>query len=69
MKIPLTVQGVTLSGNGRRWQIAGNDPMAYNTPGEPPKVKIEESPVSGVADTISVAPCSVTLYALELKLP
>ena len=65
-EIPLTVAGAKLSGKGTRWQIAGNDPMAYNDPAEPAKVKIEESAVAGVGDKITVAPYSVTLLSLEV---
>ena len=31
-QIRLAIAGVKLSGNGTRWQIAGNDPMAHNAP-------------------------------------
>ena len=61
------VEGVALAGHGRRWQIAGEDPMAYNEPGNPAKVTIEESTVTDVSDQLSVAPCSITLYALSLN--
>jgi alpha-N-arabinofuranosidase len=64
LEIPLAVAGAKLSGAGRRWQIAGGDPMAYNDPGKEPKVTIEETAVTGVSDKLSAAPCSVTLYAL-----
>jgi len=67
LNIDFEVQGAKLSGTGTRWQIAGNDPMAYNEPGKEPQVKIEESPVSGIKDKLPVAPCSVTLFALEAE--
>lgn len=67
LEIPLAVEGAKLSGTGRRWQIAGDDPMAYNEPGKEPKVTIEETAVSGVSDKLPVAPCSVTLYALGVE--
>jgi len=66
LDVPLTVNGVKLTGTGKRWQIAGDDPMAYNEPGKPPKVSIEEESVRGVSNKLSVAACSVTLYALEV---
>ena len=65
--IPLKVEGVELTGAGTLWQIAGSDPMAYNTPGEKPKVVIEEMPLSGVSDKLPVAACSVSLYELTVK--
>ena len=67
VEIPLALRGAKLSGSGRRWQIAGNDPMAYNHPGEPPRVTVEEAPLAGVVDRLSVGPCSVTLFALAAE--
>jgi len=63
--IPLTVKGATLSGNGRRWVITGDDPMAYNTPGQPPKVTIQEGAVRGAKEAWTVPPYSITIFALE----
>jgi alpha-N-arabinofuranosidase len=67
VEIPLEIKGASLSGAGKRWQIAGKDPMAYNEPGKPRRVTIEEAPVSGISDRVSVPPCSITLFALEVK--
>ncbi len=67
LDIPLKIRGVELTGSGRRWQIAGDDPMAYNEPGKKPKVTIEESAVDGISQRLPVAPCSVTLYALGVN--
>ena len=67
LEIPLAVKGVKLAGTGTRWRIAGKDPMAYNEPGKPPRVTIEEKAVKGISNTLPVAPCSVTLFALGVK--
>jgi len=67
LELPLTVSGATLAGAGQRWEIAGDDPMAYNEPGKPAKVTIEQSTVTDATDKLTVAPCSVTLFALALK--
>jgi len=67
LQIDFAVEGPKLTGAGTRWQIAGNDPMAYNEPGKEPNVKIEESPISGIKDKLPVGPCSVTLFALEVE--
>ncbi len=64
--IPLTLTGAKLKGPGRRWQIAGTDPRAYNDPDQPPKVVIEEAAAT-FGDTLTVAPCSVTLFAFEAE--
>jgi alpha-N-arabinofuranosidase len=66
LDLPLTITTGKLTGKGKRWQIAGEDPMAYNEPGKPARVEIEESEVTGTGDSLSVAACSITLFALEL---
>lgn len=65
-EIPLTVQGAKLAGRGTRWQIAGQDPQAYNDPSAPPRIRIEEAAVP-VADRVTVGPCSVTLFAFPVE--
>ncbi len=67
LDLPLTLQGVSLSGSGMRYEIAGDDPMAYNAPGQPPGVSIEEAAVADVGETLTVAACSVTLYVLDVE--
>jgi alpha-N-arabinofuranosidase len=65
--VPLKVEGAEPTGTGRAWCIAGSDPMAYNEPGAKPNVTIEELPLAGVRKSVEVAPCSVGIYALELR--
>ena len=67
LTVPFDIQGAQLAGNGTRWQIAGTDPLAFNDPDRPPRVAIEESQLGGVQDALTVAPCSVTLFALPTK--
>jgi len=67
LDLPLAVEGTKITGKGTKWQIAGEDPQAYNEPGKPPKVTIEESPLSAISDKLTVAACSVTLVSLELQ--
>ena len=67
IEIPLDLKGARLTGAGTRYQIAGPDPMAYNDPATPTKIVIEESPVKGVSGKLSVAPCSVTIFALSVE--
>ena len=66
-KVPVRVDGASLTGSGRVWTITGTDPMAYNEPGVPPAVRIEEKEVDGISDALDVGPISVTLYALAVK--
>ena len=66
--IPCRIAGAKLAaaGTGKRWQIAGSDPQAYNQPGQPRTIDIQEDTVTVPLDTLQVAPCSVTLFALPL---
>jgi alpha-L-arabinofuranosidase len=65
--IPMTLSGVTLTGTGVKHEIAGDDPLACNVPGEEPGVVIETSEVEGIGGTLSVAPQSATLFVLDLE--
>ncbi len=67
LSLPLDLHGATLAGTGRRWQIAGSDPMAYNHPGQTPQVRIQEDTVSAPFRELQVQPCSVTLFALPCE--
>ena len=66
-QLPLSVQGVELAGGGQRWQIAGSDPQAYNDPGQPLHVKIEQADLEPSLKSLAVEPCSITLFALPVK--
>lgn len=68
MSIPCQIVGAKLAaaGTGTRWQIAGSDPQAFNHPGQPRKVDIQEDTVVVPVDALQVGPCSVTLFALPL---
>jgi hypothetical protein len=50
-----------------RWQIAGSDPMAFNDPDEPPRVTIEQERIAGLGGMLTLAPCSVTVFALDTE--
>ncbi len=63
-QIPISLTGARLQPAGRRWEIAGTDPQAYNDPDQPPRVAIRESAVQ-LGDTLTVAPCSVTVLAFQ----
>lgn len=68
VEAPLKIEGARLTGNGTRWQIAGSDPKAYNDPDTAPhRVAIEEQPVRHLGEHLRLAPCSVTLFALEAQ--
>ena len=61
------VVGAPLSGDGRVWTITGPDPMAYNEPGKPPNIVIDEQAVTGIAGSLEAPPVSIRLYALDTE--
>jgi len=61
------LKGAQLTSTGKLWLIAHSDPMAYNNPGDEPKVAIKEEPVTGVSGKLNVPPLSISLYKLETK--
>jgi alpha-N-arabinofuranosidase len=67
VQVPVELRGATLAGAGRRWQIAGSDPMAYNDPSEPSRVTIEEQALDHLTNELSVAPCSVTVFSFQVE--
>jgi alpha-N-arabinofuranosidase len=67
VELKLDVTGAALTGGGRLWTVAGDDPMAYNEPGKASKVQIEETSISGASDTIQVPPLSISLYSLAVQ--
>jgi len=66
-ELAMDLKGARLTGAGKLWLIAHSDPMAYNEPGEEPKVMIEEKPVTGVSGKLNVPPLSISLYKLATK--
>ena len=66
-ELPMELKGAKISGKGRLWQIVHTDPMAYNEPGKKPNVVIEEKPVSGISNKLSVPALSINLYELAVR--
>jgi alpha-N-arabinofuranosidase len=65
--LKLVVNGIKPVGKAQTWIIAGNDPMAYNQPGEPRKVDIEEAAPTDLSGAVSVKPFSITLWRVSIK--
>jgi len=63
--LKLAIEGVRMSGKGRKWTIAGNDPMLYNDPGKARDVDIVESTAKPLADKLKAPPLSATIYRFE----
>ncbi len=66
-QIAMDLKGANITGAGTVWVIANSDPMAYNVPGETPKVVIKENKVTGVSNQLTVPGYSVNLYRLETR--
>jgi len=63
--VPVKILGARLKDQGTRWQIAGPDPMAYNDPDKPSRVVIEEQTGAAFGESMTLPPCSVTLFAVD----
>jgi alpha-N-arabinofuranosidase len=65
--LKLELRGAKLAPTGRRYVIAGKDPMAYNEPGKAPAVAVAEEKVRGFdPEAIPVPPLSIVLYVLPV---
>jgi len=58
----LHLEGVQLAGGAQMWQMTAPRPHAANVLGKQPGVVITEKALSPEAETVSIAPGSVTVY-------
>ena len=66
--VALDVKGCRLTGRrGSKWTITGPDRWAYNAPGKPRQVDIEQTSFMSSPSTIEAVPLSVTLYSLPVE--
>jgi alpha-N-arabinofuranosidase len=63
--LALQVKGAAFAPAATLRRIAGTDPLAYNEPGKPAAVKIEESTNVPVGDRLTVPPISISIYELR----
>jgi alpha-L-arabinofuranosidase len=61
------ITGATLAGAGKSWVLSAEDDMAYNDPGKTPAVAFVEKPVTGVKNTLTVAPATATIFSFPVK--
>jgi len=66
-ELTMDLRGAQFRRSGKLWRIAHTDPMAYNEPGKEPNVVIEEKRITGVSDTLSLPPLSISLYRLRTR--
>jgi alpha-N-arabinofuranosidase len=55
------------AGLAQTWTIAGNDPLAFNQPGEQRRVDIQQTAPADLTGDISVQPFSITLWRIPLR--
>ncbi len=66
-QVNMDIKGAEITGKAKTWIIASDDPMAYNEPGEAPKVVIKEAEATDLTQTVSVVPLSISLYKVAVK--
>ncbi len=66
-RLKLDLNNVALAGAAQTWIIAGNDPMAYNQPGEPRNVDIASADPTDLTGAVAVRPLSITLLRAPVK--
>lgn len=67
LDVPVTIEHARWSpGPVKCYRIASPDPMAFNDPGSPQAIRIEEYEVDQ-SSSLHLVPCSVTLFKLPMK--
>jgi alpha-L-arabinofuranosidase len=66
-QLKLNLDAVKLAGKAQTWVIAGSDPLAYNQPGEPRKVDIQEAGTTDLTSVVSVKALSITLWKVAIQ--
>lgn len=64
--IDIDMQGAQFNGDGRRWVITGDGPLAGNRPGKQRGVDVHHESLQGIGSTLEAPPLSVTLYSLSV---
>jgi alpha-N-arabinofuranosidase len=66
-RLALRVEGARLAPSGTAWVLTAPDDMAYNEPGQAPAVRFAETRVTGVQETLEVAPASATIFRIAVR--
>lgn len=65
--IDLQLDGVAVPATARLWRVSGPDEKAFNEPGKPPQVAVQETPAAPFARKLVVPPMSASLYHLAVN--
>ena len=68
-KVALAIKGIKLAGAGTLKYIADSDPQAYNDPGQPPKVVIQETRLNNLSAGLTVPALSINLCTVPVEGP
>ena len=63
--LALQLKGASFAATATLRRIAGTDPKAYNEPGKPAAVKIEETSHVSVGERLTLPPMSISIYELR----
>ncbi|MFO7692313.1 MAG: alpha-L-arabinofuranosidase C-terminal domain-containing protein [Vicinamibacterales bacterium] len=63
----LQLRGARFAPSATLRRIVGTGPLAYNEPGKPPAVRIEETANVPVGDSLTLPPLSISIYELRAR--
>ncbi len=66
-QLRLDLGDVEPTGTAQTWVIAGDDPLAYNQPGEARDVDIATADPTDLTGTVAIKPLSITLFRAPVK--
>jgi len=65
--LALQITGAAFAATATLHRISGTDPMAFNEPGKPPAVTIQDISNVPVGDRITLPPMSISIYELRVR--
>lgn len=66
-RLAFRLEGARLASDGTQWVLTADDDMAYNEPGKAPAVRFTERRVTGVQETLELAPASATIFRIAVR--
>jgi alpha-N-arabinofuranosidase len=63
----LKLNGASINGPGKLWQMAPSKVDAVVAFGKPPEVAVDEHSLPAAPNTLSAPPCSISIYSFPLK--
>jgi alpha-N-arabinofuranosidase len=67
--LALQFAGIKLPAMGHLWRIAGHDPKAFNEPGKPPAITVQETAAERLPKAWVVPPLSISLVEVNVQSP